>query len=524
MNNAKMMNNDVKMYAKAIEADVVKIINGLGGAVSSPEVARRVLEEAHAAWVRMGTLRARRERYLRYTYGDQWSDPVRKRNGKIVTEGEQFAAGGSAPLTNNLIRRMVKAVVGRYRMDKSAAGATGAAGVAKAVGATANAAGEGMQAGAPTGDVWDFNRLDELDARTLEEFLISGMAVHRVWRERRCGGSGVWVDNVSPARFFVNAVSDVRGSDIELIGRLVDMSMGELLMRFSGGDAARAGKLRALYSAMEGAGSVFATDSVSAGTDFFHAPAGKCRVIETWRLECREVLRCHDRLSATFFVIDAGRGRELSRLNGRRRRKGLPEVSSRWEVSAVWRCRMLAPDGSVLDEFDSPLRGGAHPFAVKLYPLVDGDVHSLVEDVIDQQRNVNRLITLLDRMMGTAAKGVLLFPTGCKVEGQKWSELAERWSDPGGVIPYRPYQGAEPHQVVTPISDFGANTLLKMQMGLFEDVSGVSDALMGKSVSGVVGIERYESEVRNASVAVNDLLRSFGEFTGMRDRLMGCFG
>ncbi len=44
---------------------------------------------------------------------------------------------------------------------------------------------------------------------------------------------------------------------------------------------------------------------------------------------------------------------------------------------------------------------------------------------------------------------------------------------------------------------------------------------MGKSVSGVVGVERYESEVRNASVAVNDLLKTFKDFTMVRDRLIG---
>ncbi len=183
----------------------------------------------------------------------------------------------------------------------------------------------------------------------------------------------------------------------------------------------------------------------------------------------------------------------------------------------------MAPDGTVLDEFDSPLKNGSHPFAIKLYPMVDGDVHSLVEDVIDQQRYVNRLITLIDRMMGTAAKGVLLFPTGCKLEGQKWQEVADIWADPGGVIPYRPYQGAEPHQVVTPMADFGARDLLQTQIGLFEDVSGVSEALMGKSVSGVVGVERYESEVRNASVAVNDLLKTFADFTASRNTLMQQF-
>lgn len=77
----------------------------------------KVLEAAHHAWVALASARERRRRYLRYTYGDQWSDVTRDRFGNLTTEGELFADGGRAPVTNNLIRRMVKAVVGRYRME-----------------------------------------------------------------------------------------------------------------------------------------------------------------------------------------------------------------------------------------------------------------------------------------------------------------------------------------------------------------------------------------------------------------------
>lgn len=462
---------------------------------------RKALEDAHAAWTRLAPVRERRRRYVRYTYGDQWSDLVQDRSGRWMEERRQLTAGGREPLSNNLIRRMVKAVVGRYRMNN----------------------GENRQipsVTAPPPSVSKINSLDELDARTLEEFLISGMAVHRVWHERRQQAEGVWIDPVAPDRFFINAVRDPRASDTELVGRICDLSPGEILMRFARGDRKRAATLRALYAAIEGGSSAFSgISNPGMEEDFFHAPPGRCRVIEVWTLECREALRCHDPLEATFGLLPIEKEGAIARINASRRRRHLPQVATRWEAATVWHCRMMAPDATILDEFDSPLENGAHPFAIKLYPMVDGDVHSLVEDVIDQQRYVNRLITLMDRMMGTAAKGVLLFPTGCKLEGQKWQEVADIWADPGGVIPYRPYQGAEPHQVVTPMADFGARDLLKTQISLFEDVSGVSEALMGKAGSGVVGVERYESQVRNSSVAVNDLLSTFDDFISTRNVL-----
>ena len=464
-------------------------------------MAQRVLDTAREAWVRMAPARERRRRYVRYTYGNQWSDLVRRRDGCVVTERELLTVGGREPLSNNLIRRMVKAVVGRYRMESADAAAADAA-----------------------QPQWrTLNRIEELDARTMEEFLISGMAIQRVWREKRPAGNGIWVDAVPPDTFFVNAVRDPRGSDIELIGRLTDMSLGELLMRFAHADRRRASRLRQLYSGLDGGGALgMRLDDAEAS--FSHAPAGRCRVVEVWTLECREKLRCHDPLHALMRLVPVERENELLRENGRRRRRGLPEIAMKWEASTAWHCRMLAPDSTVLDEFDSPLQGGSHPFAVKLYPLTDGDVHSLVEDVIDQQRYVNRLITLMDRMMSTAAKGVLLFPTGCKADGQKWQEVADMWSDPGGVIPYRPWQGAEPHQVVTPMADFGARDMLRTQIEMMEDVSGISQAFMGKSAGGGVGVERYESEVRNASVAVSDLMRSFAEFTATRNSLVEALG
>lgn len=468
---------------------------------SADASSRRILENAHAAWVRMAPLRERRRRYVRYTYGDQWSDPAVGRDGRLTTEGELATVGGRRPLTNNLIRRLVKTVVGRWRqsLEEQTPG----------------------EASSSFPSSWrTLNEVEELDARTLEEFLISGMAVHHVWRERRGSETGVWVEGVNPEAFFVNALRDPRCRDMELVGRLLDLSPAEMMMRFGRGDRSRALQLRKLYSSLAHAGRLAPSDTLAdGGGSFFHAPQGRCRVVEVWTLECREAMRCHDPLEATVGLVAPEAAGRIEELNAQRRREGLPSVAMKWEVTPVWRCRMFAPDGTVLDEFDSPLPAGEPPFALKLYPLVDGDVHSLVEDVLDQQRHVNTLITMMDRMMGTAAKGVLLFPTGCKVEGLKWQEVADLWADPGGVIPYRPYQNSEPHQVVTPMADIGAREMLQTQIKLMEDVSGVSEALMGKAAGAGVGVERYESEVRQASVAIKDLLMTFAHFTRRRNML-----
>lgn len=459
-----------------------------------------MLEAAHQAWTAMADFRSRRHRYLRYTYGDQWGDVVVTAGGRALTEGNQMREAGANPLTNNLIRRMVKAVVGRYRRIVESDNNNTEPAVSR----------------------WlSENSANELDARTFEEFLISGAAIQRVGTDNPFGAGRVEIDIIDPDTFFVNSMRDIRGRDLELVGCLRQMSLAELCIRFGEGNPRRVTALKELYMNLSAAGNQGSQPTFCESMpDFFHAPPGRCRVVEVWTLECREMLRVHDPLLATMTLHNPQNEGALQKLARRRRRHSLPVPVWRWEATTTWHCRMMAPDGTVLSEFDSAAAGGSHPFAVKLYPLVDGNVHSLVEDVIDQQRHVNRLITIMDRMTSTAAKGVLLFPAKCKIDGMDWEEVRLHWSDPGGVLPYRPTDNAEPHQVVTPVADMGINQLHKTQIDMFQEVSGVSDTLMGKNVSAAVGVDRYNLEVENSGVAVNDLLKTFRHFVAMRDALI----
>lgn len=73
-----------------------------------------LLMEAQNYWNQMARFRAERERNKRYTYGDQWGDLI-DFEGEKITEKEYIKRQGSIPLTNNLIRRLVRSIVGVYR-------------------------------------------------------------------------------------------------------------------------------------------------------------------------------------------------------------------------------------------------------------------------------------------------------------------------------------------------------------------------------------------------------------------------
>ena len=74
---------------------------------------------ARFAWRAGARLRATRRRLMRNTYGDQWSDLVKTSDGRVLTEYERAVGSGMSPMTNNLLRALVKTVVGRFRYNVS---------------------------------------------------------------------------------------------------------------------------------------------------------------------------------------------------------------------------------------------------------------------------------------------------------------------------------------------------------------------------------------------------------------------
>lgn len=475
----------------------------------------QVLAAAHEAWLAGASLREARRRFKDFTYGRQWGDKMTLPNGITLTEAQYAANTGRIPQTNNLIRQLVKSVIGRFRYEEreSRSGADGPDTPIK----TDPIAGERR-----------LNALDELDARSLEEFLISGCAVQRVVTERRPGARDprVYVDPVSPARFFVNRFCDPRGWDIELAGMLHDMSLAEVMMRFGGSDPAHREAISRAYATR--AAGCPAPTGCAEEVSFGEAPAGRCRVIEVWTLEAREVLRCHDRDSGGYFLAEAteadpvtGERRHvkprIEALNRRRAAAGRGLLEARTETTLRWRCRWFAPDGTLLHSCDSPYAHGSHPFVVKFFPMTDGEVHSFVEDVIDQQRHINRLITMIDHIMGHSAKGVLLFPAGIKLPDMTWDDVMREWTKVNGVIPYSAHTGDKPSQIVSNGADAGAHRMLELEMKLLEQVSGVSSALRGEVATGHDGAELFKSRVEASAISLLDLFGAFRAFQAERD-------
>ena len=148
--------------------------------------------------------------------------------------------------------------------------------------------------------------------------------------------------------------------------------------------------------------------------------ATRCRVIEIWRKESKPRYRCHDVNNGDVFKIDIEDFEEFVGSVNRERieqahqlgmaDEDVPLIKYEWFMDNYWYYYFLSPFGDILDEGETPYEHKSHPYVFKAYPFIDGEIHSFVSNVIDQQRYTNRLITMYDWIMRASAKGVLLFP------------------------------------------------------------------------------------------------------------------
>lgn len=478
-----------------------------------------LLMEAQHYWNQMDEFRKDRERNKRYTYGYQWDDVICV-DGKSMTEEEYIKMQGNVPLKNNLIRRLVRNVLGVYRSQMKEPTCTARDRDEQKLGETMSII---LQCN------MQLNRMNNMYARTMEEFLISGFIVHRKsygWRNNKVD---CWTDYVQPNNFFIdNNMRDFRGWDVSVLGEVHDISFGQLCEQFATSPSEYR-QLKDIYHLAANRDYIasfaerFGYSRLENYDFLFTSDPGRCRVIELWRKEQKPRYRCHDYQNGDIFKIDIEDYREeVLEVNEERLRMakavGLPEeevplVKATWFVDDYWYFYYLTPFGHILREGETPYEHGSHPYVFKAYPFIDGEIHSFVADVIDQQRYTNRLITLYDWIMRASAKGVLLMPKDCLPEGVSIEDIAESWSEFNGVIVYEPSKtGQLPHQIANNSTNIGITELLNIQLKFFEEISGVTGALQGKPGFSGESAAHYNQQTENATKSLLDLLESFSDF------------
>lgn len=457
-----------------------------------------ILTQARAAWQAGARLRATRLRCKRYTFGDQWSDRVATNDGRIIPESVLVRDTGHNPTTHNVLRRIVSSAVGHFRRR------------------------EHMPS--------EPSPMLEADCRTLEEFLISGCAIQRLSLQRLPGADTprVTAEPISPARFFADSVAGAfDGSQTEMLGCLHDLTLQRLILRHAHGSAQRARRLKRLFEAQARQSEATAEEaalgcSVNDRLEFLRPVGGGgrtcCRVIEVWTCESRRQLRVYDHADGTSSLRPPRDEERLAGENTRRRNADPKARLLDWhlEMTPEWHCRYYMATGELIDSYTAP----RHPFALCFYPLIDGEIHSFVDDLIDEQRHINRLLTLHDRILSTAAKGVLLYPENQLSRIMTLDEAADNWAAPDGIVLYRAQPGMPgPQQVVSSPGQLGLESILGVHLGMMQEMSGVSGAMRGKDAASGTSASLYQSQQEGSATALADLTGAFDAFRLRRDTL-----
>lgn len=484
-----------------------------------------LLNRFYTAWINLSKFREDRDRSLRYVYGDQWSDEIMYK-GRLIAEKNYIQSKGNIPLVNNIMRSLVNSVTGIYAKQDTEP-------VCFARNREQQAVGNMMTTALQCN--WQVNKMPDLLLNIFEEYLISGAAIARDTYEYREDTLDEYTDGVNPYYFAWEGGSDPRHTDIRLIGQMHDMSYNELVSAFVNKETGiTIDELRSLYFGRDGERiSEFGEPSLNAQNEknklsniSFYSSSSKheYRVFEVWTKEIKTRYRCWDVNTGERYKIETNQLTEVEAENKRRMEMGvqygiapddIPLIETELFVDNYWYYTFLTPTGYVLLEGETPYEFNSHPYTVKFYPFINGEVHSFTSTFIDQQRYINRLITLNDFILRTSAKGVTLVPEDCIPDDMSPEEFAEKWTSVDGLIIYKPRVGSNlrPEIFHNNSTNIGINEMLQLQLSLVDRISNVTGALQGKAPASGTSASRYSMEAQNATTSLAAALKKFTTFT-----------
>lgn len=486
-----------------------------------------LLETARRWYDSLNDFRNRRRRVRKYLRGDQWHElvPDPDNPDEMITEEALIRNQGRVPLKQNILAQIKNNIIGRFRQgqmkpivvmrDKDES---------KRAEMLSNA----LRA------AHDLNKAKELDARNFEEFVMSGMPIQKIgykyWKTR--DREDAFVANVNPQRIFFNTdIQDVRMSDIRMIGEIVDTTIDEMVSVFARNKADEQ-IIRSWYA---GYGSDITGDinnnglsAMSLDNLHFYLPneSNKVRLIELWYLKSEWRTYAHDYLTGEYYITEKSL-EEIDMKNDERVQNGIkfglsvdeiPVIDAERKYEQFWYVKYLTIWGHCLYEGESPYAHQEHPYVLKAHPLVDGDVWGMFEDFIDNQRYINRLINMMDMIIGASAKGVLLVPEEAIPDDMDLDDISDEWSKFNGVIKLKVKAGQQmPQQVTASSVNVGVSDMLQLQMKLLQEISGVNYAIQGQRASSSTPASLYAQEAANSALNSKDIMEVYNDFIQQRD-------
>ncbi len=504
-----------------------------------------LLQRCHNYWDALHDFRERRKRSRMYHRGLQWKDMVYDTQTKEwLTEEDYIKRQGKMPLKQNQIRQLIKNLIGQFLSDISKPAVISRIRDQQEVGEMLT---NTMQY------VLDINRRRIIDRDGMTEFLISGAVFQKVrykyWP--KYNREDVFFENRFVTQMFFNDnIKDPRLTDMDLIGEFYDVPLQKIIASFAK-TKEHEETIKQIYSSVipRNIGNIGISPMLSATrTDSldFYVTVGSdlCRVYEIWQQLVEKRLRCHDWLKAKKYTATLDQKNTIDQINANRiamalqqgvinelqaqqeillasqglQTKIVPLITYEERNEEFWYVKYLTPNGYCLYESETVYQHKEHPYSILLYPLIDGEVWGFVEDIIDQQRYINRLIMLMDFMIGASAKGVLLVPEDAIPDDMDIDDIADEWHKFNGVIKLKLKAGVQiPKQISSKATIPGVNELLSLQLKFINDISGVSQSIQGQRAPSGTPAKLYAQETYNASLNTKDYFESFADFQRERN-------
>jgi hypothetical protein len=466
-----------------------------------------------------------RERCKRYYFGNQLSDTIPDPDGNTqISEEVYMRKQGITPMSINIIRKAVKAILGVYSQSDLQP-------IAVARERDEQKLGEMMTIAMEY--VYQNRNLQELNTRGCEEFLLSALVAFRVGfdidQERKVGDVIVQLcDN--NRLIFDNNTSGLYFENISSIGYLHDMSLGTVLSKFAH-SSREAEKIKTIYDYCRtdfAANTQYFPKDNRKGINFYHpVEVDQCRVIETWTKEMCESLYCHDTAKGEQYFVDIAEEQSIIDENNRRRAEMIQVggdisqaslIEYEYKIEEKWIVRFLTPNGYVLYKAESPYWHGSHPFVIGAYPLVDGEIHSFVDDAINVQRMVNRLLMRIEYLRMNEAKGLYLVKKKVLEDsGMSLPEFAAKVTSPNAVVALE-WEGESPLVHVNGKGNSeGDVQMLAQYMNLLNEITGTTGAMRGEVAKSGTPSSLYAQEAENANNNIADMISWYNGLIRKRD-------
>lgn len=484
-----------------------------------------LLTRAEAAWMAQAETRKEWLRNLRYVRGDQWSDYVEDENGERVLERNRIAARtGGVALQNNHLIKIVNTLMGIYSRSATMP-------VCFARQENADAKSQMMTRALKTN--WDNNEMKDLLEGEFFQMIVGGTSiVKEVWAEQD-GVDDSYTYKVDLGHAFWEAEgTDPRHWDISMIGEFRDYTIGELAATFAESEYDYNQLLEIYKPYLSQLATIHKTrNDYSEGSWNYPMTTNLCRVYEIWTKEHKPGIRCKDIMNTEqpLYHIDPRDLPNIQAENERRialgREQGIadddiPLIEYKgkglgYKIYEYWHYWALTPDGRILVDYDSPFEHGSHPYTIKMHLYVNGRTTPFISCIIDQQRYINRLITLNDLLINSSIKNLKMIPKDLIPKGMSQREFARQAVELDGWVFYEPQNrmtNAEPKVITQNATNIGIHELLQVQLSSINDITNVHGALQGKAPNAGTSAQLYLMESQNATTSIATLLNKFSRF------------